>query len=358
MKTHTRTTLQYLFSIALTVIFLFLAFRGTDVNKLVDAFSKANYWWALAMFPVLMLSHALRAWRWRYLLQPIKSEMRFRNLFSALIIGYMMNNVLPRAGEFVRPYAIGKLEGLSRSAAFGTVLMERILDIISLMILIAFIPLVYSGPLTEALPWLEETGIWISVITLVVLVFFIFLMFRRDVVIGVLNFFTRRLSKRHAELVERITHSFLDGFLFLKETKNYFAIIVLTILVWCLYVVMMYLPFFAFGMVTSYNLDLRAAMVVQAISSIGILVPTPGATGPYHYFTIQTLTKLYNVDDDLARSYAVVTHAVGFIGVTLVGVFYFLKDQLHMSEVMRQKLPQVVANSASIESSGKSPNDS
>ena len=81
-------------------------------------------------------------------------------------------------------------------------------------------------------------------------------------------------------------------------------------------------------------------MVVEAISSIGMIMPTPGATGPYHYFTIQTLTKLYNVDDELARSYAIVTHAMGFVGVTLVGIFYFVKDQLSMSEVMVEELPR------------------
>lgn len=345
MKTRLRSVLKYLFSIALSFLFLYLAFRGTDFDKLGEAFSRANYLWAFAMFPVLMLSHAVRAWRWRYLLEPVKPATRFRNLFSALVIGYMMNNVLPRAGELVRPYAIGKLESLSRSAAFGTVLMERILDIISFMILIALIPLVYSGPLTEALPWLESTGVWISGITIAVLAVFVFLMMRRDVVFALLNFFTRRLSKRKAELVEHVAHSFLDGFLFLKEPKNYFLIIVLSVLVWTLYVVMMYLPFYAFGLVELYDLDLASAMVVQAISSIGIIVPTPGATGPYHYFTIQTLTKLYNVDDDLARSYAIVTHAMGFIGVTLVGAFYFLKDQLRMSEVMVTELPRTQAHS-------------
>lgn len=339
MKTRIRSALKYLFSVALSLFFLYLAFRGTDFAKLGEAFSQANYFWALAMFPVLMLSHALRALRWRYLLEPVKRGTRFRNLFSALVIGYMMNNVLPRAGEFVRPYAIGKLEGLSRSAAFGTVLMERILDIVSFMILIACIPVVYAGPLTEALPWLEETGIWISALTLVMLGLLIFLMLRRDVVMRMLGFFTRHLSRRHADLAEHIAHSFLDGFLFVKETKNYFIITVLTIGVWGLYVVMMYLPFFAFGLTERYGLDLASALVVQAISSIGIIVPTPGATGPYHYFTIETLTRLYAVDDNLARSYAIVTHAMGFIGVTLVGLFYFLKDQLRMSEVMVSHLP-------------------
>jgi hypothetical protein len=71
------------------------------------------------------------------------------------------------------------------------------------------------------------------------------------------------------------------------------------------------------------------------------VIPTPGATGPYHYFTIQTLTKLYGVDDEVARSYATVTHAVGFIGVTIVGIYFFMKDNLRMADVMKKESAKV-----------------
>jgi hypothetical protein len=303
---------------------------------------EANYWWAFAMFPILLLSHMFRAWRWEYFLKPIKQDLKYRNLFSSMVVGYMMNNLLPaRMGELVRPYAVGKLENIPRSAAFGTVLMERIFDILSFMFVIALIPLVYSGPLTQAFPWLEETGIWITSVTLFFFALFGFLMARRDIVEKILNYIRQHTSPRTSKLVDHITHSFLDGFLFLKEPKNYFAIVLLSVLVWGLYIVMMYVPFYAFGLPERYSLDLSAAMVVQAISSIGIVIPTPGATGPYHYFTIQTLTKLYGVDDEVARSYATVTHAVGFIGVTIVGIYFFMKDNLRMADVMKKESAKV-----------------
>ncbi len=338
MNSRLKEILKYAFSIFLTLFFLYIAFKDTDFPKLWEELKQANYWWALAMFPVLVLSHAFRAWRWEYLLRPVKKDIRYRNLFSALMVGYMMNNVLPRAGELVRPYAINKLEGISRSTAFGTVLMERIFDILSFMCVIALIPLVYSGPLTQAFPWLEETGIWLAAITFAFLALFAFLMVRRDIVMRLLGSVTKHLSEQKAKMVEHITHSFLDGFLFLKEPSSYIMIGLLSVIVWGLYIVMMYLPFYAFGLTEKYSLDMSSAMVVQAISSIGIVIPTPGATGPYHYFTIQTLTKLYHVDDELARSYATITHAVGFIGITIIGIFYFLRDKLHMSDVMKQEI--------------------
>jgi glycosyltransferase 2 family protein len=328
MNPAMKTALKYISSIFVMVFFLYFSFRGTDFRNLWIILSTANYWWVLALVPVLLISHLFRAWRWEYLMRPIKKDLKFRNLWSAMMIGYMLNNVLPKVGEVVRPYAIGKLEGVSRSAAFGTVIVERIFDIISFMIFIILIPAVYNGPLTQSFPWLESVGVWLTLLTLAMFGAFIFLMVRRDVVMRILRYFTAHLSPARAERVERITHSFLDGFLFLKDTHNYFMIAVLSVIIWALYILMMYLPFLGFNMA----LDWRAAFVVQGISSIGIIIPTPGAVGPYHYFVIQTLTKLYGVNDDIARSYAAATNAVALIGTTLVGMYYFFKDKIHLRD--------------------------
>ncbi|MBI4811447.1 MAG: flippase-like domain-containing protein, partial [Ignavibacteriales bacterium] len=208
MSPRLKTFLQYFLSISLTIFFLYFAFRGTDIQSLISILSQANYGWALAMLPPLIISHLFRAWRWEYLLRPVKKGLKFRNLFSSMMVGYMLNNVLPRIGELARPYAIGKLEGISRSAALGTVFIERIFDILSFMVVVALIPVFYTGPLTQVFPWLEETGLWLTVISLVFLAIFTFLMMRRDIVIRLLNFITRHLSPRRAQLVEHITHSF------------------------------------------------------------------------------------------------------------------------------------------------------
>lgn len=340
MNPKIKSFLKYVLSVILTFGFLYFAFRETDFKKLYEILLSANYWWVFAMFPILLLSHAIRAWRWRYLLAPVKKDLKFHNLFSSLIIGYMMNNILPRAGELVRPYAISKSENISRSAAFATVVVERIFDIISFMLLIALIPAIYTGPLTETFPWLEETGIWLTVACFLFLGVFIFLMIRRDIVIRILQILTRRLSDKKAKLVDHIVHSFLDGFLFFKDRKNYFIIFLTSVLVWGLYIIMMYVVFNAFSLIEKNNLDLATALVVQAISSIGLLIPTPGAIGPYHYFTIQTLTNLYGVEYTVAASYATVTHAVGFIGITLLGIVYFLKGRLSVTEIMKEKVEQ------------------
>lgn len=342
MNERLKTSLNYLFSIFLTLFFLYFAFKGTDLKSLVEELANANYWWAFAMIPPLLVSHLCRAWRWKYLLRPLKRDLKYRNLFSAVSVGYLFNNMMPKVGELVRPYAIGKLEGVSKSTAFGTLMVERILDVLSFLFLVGLIPLVYTGPLNQTFPWLEQFGVWITIITLLVLALFTFLMLRRDVMMKILGFFTKHLSQKKAQIVERISHSFLDGFLFLKEPRSYVTIGMLSILVWGLYIFMLYFPFFAFGLTENYSLDLRSAIVLQAISSIGYMAPTPGATGPYHYFTVQTLTKLYGVEGDVARSYAVVTHALGFLSTSVLGLYFLFRDKLHVAELMNAKSPQEV----------------
>ncbi len=333
MRRSVHTVLNYVFSAGLTVLFLYLAFRGTDFRKLVQSMEDANYWWMLLMLVFLLLSHVLRALRWRYFLEPIKPGIGLRNLFSGVMIGYFFNNVLPRAGEVARPYAIRKLEAVSTSAAFGTIVIERILDVVSFLLLVLLLPLLYSGPLTESFPWLIETEVLVSVATGVLLFLLVLFTVRRDWTTRVVRVLTRVLPSGLALRVERSAHAFLDGFLFLKRPRRFVAITVLSVLIWFLYIVMMYAAFFAYGL--QDQLDFRAAVIVQAISSIGVVLPTPGGTGTYHAFTSQSLSKLFGVDATTALSYATVTHAVGFIGVTAIGLYYVIRDRLTVSEAVK-----------------------
>ena len=329
-----RRIIRFAISAALTVLFLWIAFRGTDPGKLVTLMRGANYWWMLAMFACLMASHAVRSWRWGYLLSPIKRGIGFRNLFAGVMIGYMFNNVLPRAGEIARPYAISRMESLPVSSAFGTIVVERIIDTFSFLLLVAVLPLVYDGPLLDSFPWLQSAGLIITGVTAGGLLFLVAMMVRRD---WTDRFLLRPLGwvlpARARLRTEELVHAFLDGFLFLKEPASFAVIALAGVLVWFLYILMTYVALFAFGLGA---LGPRAAVVVLTISSIGIAIPTPGSTGSYHAFTSQTLIRLYAVDPSVALGFATVTHAVGFIGVTLVGLFYFIRDRFALPSPVRK----------------------
>ncbi len=326
-------SLRYLISALVTLLFLYLAFRGTDLGSLMHTMATADYWWILLSAVLLMVSHIVRAWRWRYLMNPIKPGIGLRNLFSGVMIGYMVNNVLPRGGEIARPYVLGELESVSKSAAFGTIVVERILDVFSFLLLVILIPLLYQGPLWETFPWLQSAGITVTLITGCLLFVLVLLMVRRDWTDALLRLVDPLLPRWIASRAGKRVHAFLDGFLFLKNPAQTLAILLLSALVWLTYAAMTYTAFFAFDL--QGVLDFRASVVLLAISSVGYAIPTPGGTGTYHALTSQALVQLYHVGPAVALGYATITHAIGFFGTTIVGSYYLFRDNVRIGEAVR-----------------------
>jgi uncharacterized protein (TIRG00374 family) len=335
MSIRLKSFLRVGLSILFALLFLYLAFRGSDFEKLKSSLQGANYFWALLLIPCLFVSNSFRALRWRYLVNPIKKNISFRNLFSSLMIGYMVNNALPRVGEIVRPYNLGRLESISKTAVFGTVLVERILDLLSFLLCLAVIFYFYQHALIQAFPWLTGASIILSIVTVGAFGLFAFLLGRRDLAFRWVRKFVNPFSPAIGRKVENLLHSFLDGFLIIKEPKQYLMIVAQTVVIWFWYALMTYIPFFAFHMVGDYSLNFGAAIVIMVISSIGFIIPVPGATGTYHWVTRECLVRLFGVNVEVALSYATVTHLLGFISITLVGLFYFLRDHLRFSEAIR-----------------------
>jgi hypothetical protein len=329
-----RPSAHLVLSLLLAAFFLYWAFRGTDLNQIAVALKRANYWWLLLSFAILLVAHLVRAWRWGFLLAPMKEGIGLRSLFSGVMIGYFVNNLLPRAGEIARPYAIGKLERISASAALGTVVVERVMDTMTFLFLVFAAPLVYSGPLVESFPWLRSGGIVLLCVTLPLFLLTVVLMVRRDWTDRVLGSLTRFLPGKLGLRLKVIAHAFLDGFQFVRRPWMALRILLMTGVIWGLYMTMTYTAFFAFA--PDIHPAWSSAWILLAISSIGIAIPTPGGTGTYHAFTAQTLTLLFAVDAAVALSFATATHAVNFIGTTVIGLVFFLKDHMTFAETMKK----------------------
>ena len=149
---HAKVYIRYTLSFAIMALFMYLAFRGQDFEAIWISLTRVRFVWIFYLTVGGILSHVVRAWRWQYLLIPIKKNVTLRNSFSAVMIGYMVNNFLPRVGEVVRPYTLGKLEGISKSAAFGTVIIERIIDIITFFSILLAVMFFYSDSFAELFP--------------------------------------------------------------------------------------------------------------------------------------------------------------------------------------------------------------
>ncbi|MGH2569462.1 MAG: lysylphosphatidylglycerol synthase transmembrane domain-containing protein, partial [Bacteroidota bacterium] len=211
MSLNVRTLARTIFSFLLTAVFLYLAFRNANLTDLWNSLKSANLWWIAALVPIGLLSHWVRALRWKYLLAPVKRNARGRNLFSAVMIGYMVNNILPRAGELVRAYVIGKSEGISKSSALGTVVVERILDTVTFLFMLCVILFLYPQSLDPFVDNVEAVRVYFLVGSLLLLVVSAFIFFKREALFGLIRFLKPLIPKRHAVRMDQIFESFLSG---------------------------------------------------------------------------------------------------------------------------------------------------
>ena len=300
----------------ISILFLFLAFRKVDFRQMLHAFGSVNYWYLVPAVAVIFLSHWLRAWRWRYLLKPIR-EIGTAPLFSALLIGYMANTFLPaHLGELVRAYVIGKKKDVPSTAAFATIVVERIIDVFTLLVLMALTFIVFpSFP-----SWVKKSG-YIMMAGIVLLFALLVLMkIHRARALQVVDRILRPFSGRLRTRVGRVLGSFLDGIVPLKKRSDYPVVTVLSLLIWLGYALAFQILFRAFGFVATYALPWSAAMVLLVITTISVVVPSsPGYVGTYHYLC-QISLGLFAVPKGIALSFAFVMHAVNFIPVLVVGL--------------------------------------
>jgi uncharacterized protein (TIRG00374 family) len=334
MRTILKNSISTLFSIALAAVFLYLAFRGKDIDALWHSLIDVHWSWFVVLFVGSALSHVIRAWRWKYLLYPIKADISIRNTFSVTMIGYLINNVVPRLGEFVRPYAMKKLEGVSKSATMGTIVLERILDLVTFALVTLIVLSIYAEPFAVWFPAFAAFEWLFFVAAGVMAVVFGLIFLKAEVLFQFLKKFLFLFPSSIRAQVEKVFDSFLSGFQAAKHPGNFVMIAVTSLLIWISYIVLLYIPFFIYDFHTVHALDFGSAAVVQVASGIGFAMPTPSGIGSYHAFTSFTLTELFRVDAEQALSFAVYTHAVGFLTTTILGLYFFFADKIHIADAM------------------------
>ncbi|MGD8765423.1 MAG: lysylphosphatidylglycerol synthase transmembrane domain-containing protein, partial [Desulfobacteraceae bacterium] len=148
-----RPHLHLIIGILVGAVFIYLAFRSVDIGQMLGALADANYWYVLLAVLVNMFSHYLRALRWQYFLAPVKI-VNSGTLFSALIIGYAANTFVPaHLGEFLRAFVLGKKQSISASSSFASIVIERIVDVFSLILLMVLVVFIHPFP-----RWVVQSG--------------------------------------------------------------------------------------------------------------------------------------------------------------------------------------------------------
>ncbi len=340
MSLNARTLTRTVISFLLTAVFLYLAFRNTNLQDLWNSLKGANFWWIAALVPIGLFSHWIRAVRWRYLIAPIKRKTSTRNLFSAVMIGYMVNNVLPRAGEIVRAYVVGRLEGISKSSALGTVVVERILDTITFLFMLCVILFLYPKSMDPFVENAESVRIYFLLGTFLLLILSTVLFFKSEALFRLMKVLKPLAPKRYAERIDRIFESFLSGVGAGAARESLVAVSLLSVFLFGVYALSLYAAFLTLEPVAAFHFDFGVAMTLLTITTVAYVLPAPGGMGTYHSFLTFSLVNLYGVDTVNALSFSIITHEISYLTITLVGLGYVLKDHLRVSDIASQTLEE------------------
>ncbi|MBY0435786.1 MAG: flippase-like domain-containing protein [Cyclobacteriaceae bacterium] len=316
MSKSVRTVLQYIVMLALTAGLLWLSLRGLNVGEggnkaefIWRAWKEADKFYLIMMAVVAFASHVLRAERWKMMLVPTGNHIKLSNSFFSLMIGYLVNLAIPRGGEFSRCYNLYKLEDTPVEVSFGTVVVERLIDVLCLLVIIL---LAFLAEWDKLMAFLESLGIGkqrdgFSVPPIV------FVGLAGIIVIGVLIFLFRKNEK-----LKKLFLGFKEGLLSVFQLKNTWLFVFYSIAIWLLYFLMSYCVIEAFE--TTNELGFGAVLVLFALGAIAMAAPLPGGAGSYHTIVPLGLVMLYALPQADAIAFVFIFHAWQTLTMIVGGV--------------------------------------
>ncbi|MBI2172223.1 MAG: flippase-like domain-containing protein [Chloroflexi bacterium] len=313
-----------------SALFIALLLWRIDFRGTAAAFRDADYVLLVPAVGLYFVALGFRTWRWGVMLRPLKA-LGFGRLFPVMAVGYMANNLLPvRLGELVRSYYLGQREGVSKSASLATIVIERVLDGVVLLWLLAAVA--SALPLTSLAGALaQDTGIPLGFMAVVAvlpfalaLAFLLLAAYKPAIPLALLRSITRPLPQALADKVHELAALFFSGLASLRGPRLLWLLL-LTVPVWLGEAAMYYAVGVAFGL--SGHLGGLAMMVwvmlaVTATSNLATALPSSqGGVGPFELFAAATLVVL-GAPRELATAYAIVLHVTLLAPVTLLGLAY------------------------------------
>lgn len=307
--------------------FVYLSFRGIDLKGVTAGLKAANLSFIIPVMCLLVLMQMLRSYRWGIIMKPIM-EIDQISLFSVTSVGFLAMVAIPaRIGELARPYLISTKKGVSMSSAVGTVLVERVFD--GLTVLTAFFIVVMFTPLP---PWLIRGSLFFLFVVLVFLGLMFFLIFKKEASLNVLAPILKIFPGKWRLKLMELAGNLIDGFKIIPHLRSMCYLVFLSILIWVIDAVAIYILFFAFDL----DLPLSAAFALMVIIILGIAIPTaPGFIGNWHFFCVLGL-GLFGIHKTDALVYAIVLHFLSIGVVVILGLAFLPFNRFSLSDIRRR----------------------
>ena len=279
--------------------------------------NEVNYFWVLVSLLIGLLSHISRTLRWSLMIEPISHKPGFVNTFLAVMVGYLMNMALPRMGEISRCGVLSRYEKISFTKLFGTVVAERLIDVVSLLILLMIVVVMQFG---KMLSFIEKNPEISDKITSVVKSPILIAGF---VILLILAYFFRNTFKETAvfKRLKALLLNFREGFVSIRNIRQKGWFWFHSVFIWFCYYLMLYVIFFAFDFTS--DLNPIAGLTTFVLASFGMVAPVQGGIGAYHFMATEGLA-LYGVPHENGVIFAFVAHTSSTVMIIAVGLFSLL----------------------------------
>ena len=319
MNKSTKSIIQFVVLLGIGILLVWLSFRSvwTEKEKILDSFKTANYFWVSISIVIAFFSHYLRAFRWNYLLKPAGYSVKPTNAVGAVIVGYFANYGLPRMGEISRCTLVTKYDHVPFEVALGTVITERIVDLL-ILIIIFFLTLfaqfsqlkdltaayIYHPMMIKFKGISEHPTKFIILISILIIVSIGLFLVRKKI--------TGLLKGKLGNIIK----GFGKGLSSVKDIEKKFQFILLSIAIWASYFYSLYVCFFAFT--GTSNLGQAECLVLLLFGTFGVVF-SPGGLGAYPAI-ITALLTYYGVEQIAAFSFPWMAWTSQFILVVTLGV--------------------------------------
>lgn len=334
-RIHTMKRWQVWLGILISAVFLYIALRGLKLEEFGATLRQAQYWWLLPGITVYFLGVWVRSWRWHYLLQPIKSISTAR-LFPIVTIGYMGNNIYPaRAGELLRAVILKRHQQVPISASLATIIIERIFDGV-VMLAFIFVNLRELTKLTGdsgIIGDIQTVALFGTLFFLGALVIFLLAAIYPEKVSSLINKLSNRIFPgRFQTRLLGAVNRFLGGLEALRSPRDVFMVFMTTVIIWLLETGKYWLVMHAF----SFQISYFALMLMNGLVNLATTIPSaPGYVGTFDAPGIAVLVA-YGIDRATAVAYTLVLHIALWLPITLVGLYYFLREGIDVWEGIRE----------------------
>jgi len=309
------SSLRIIIFLAIGLFLFWLVYKDQPLNEIIEALKGANYFWIGVSLVLALLSHLSRAIRWNLLINPLGYKPRLLNTFFSVMVMYLSNTAIPRSGEIVRCSILKRYEKVPISKLLGTVVVERVMDFVMLFILLFVVLVTQFGVVLKFIqnnPGIEQKVNSILQIKYLILLAALFL---ASIV------FTWYFRKRFKESVvykklRELLMSFIAGLDTVRKMDRKWEFIGHSIFIWTMYFLMIYVTFWSFEF--TQHLTVMTGLTVFVMASFGMVAPSPGGIGTWHFMVIETL-MIYGIEKTPdANAFAFAVH--GAMTLLLVGV--------------------------------------